>query len=93
MVPDSKAAIGRGGWEVSDEVIWTQWQVTAYTGKNRNINLGHTFVRAYTEQQAMELGKRALRMTGVRGSYRVSATRYFPWLDFAMVGFVSKADQ
>lgn len=78
---------------MSDKAIWNQWQVTAYTGKNRNINLGQTFVRAYTEQQAMELGKRALRMTGVRGSYRVSAMRYFPWLDFAMVGFVSKVDQ
>ena len=48
-----------------------QWKVTAYTGKNRDKILGHSWVRASSEQQAIELGRRALRLIGVRGSFRV----------------------
>jgi hypothetical protein len=69
---------------------WRQWKVTAYTGKNRNVMLGSSYVLADTERQAMELGRRALRLIGVRGSFQVSASQYFPWRDLAFSGFVSQ---
>ena len=72
---------------------WQMWRVRAYTGKNRNIHLGDSFVRADTEQQAMELGKSALRITGVRGAYRVEAVPYHPWADWAFTGFVRKVGE
>jgi len=65
-----------------------QWKVTAYTGKHRNVLLGSSYVRADSERQAMELGKRALRLIGIRGSFRVSASRYDPLRDLAFKGFV-----
>ena len=68
----------------------SQWKVTAYTGKNRNVLLGSSYVRADSESQALELGKRALRLIGVRGSFRVSASRYDPLRDLAFSGFVSQ---
>lgn len=68
---------------------WNQWKVTAYTGKNRNITLGSTFVRADSEDTAMELGKSALRTIGIGGRYQVSASQYFPWKDFAFIGYVA----
>ena len=75
------------------EVEMFQREVAAYTGKNRDINLGDSFVRADTEQQAMELGKSALRITGVRGAYRVEAVPYHPWADWAFTGFVRKVGE
>jgi hypothetical protein len=65
-----------------------QWKVTAYTGKNRNVLLGSSYVRADNESQAIDLGKRALRLIGVRGAFRVSASRYDPLRDLAFKGFV-----
>jgi hypothetical protein len=65
-----------------------QWKVTAYTGKHRNVLLGSSYVRADSESQAMELDKRALRLIGVRGSFRVSASRYDPLRDLAFKGFI-----
>jgi hypothetical protein len=67
-----------------------QWKVTAYTGKNRNILLGSSFVLADTEQQAMEFGKTALRLIGVRGSFRVSASAYNPLRDWAFAGYIQE---
>jgi hypothetical protein len=64
------------------------WRVSAYTGKNRNIDLGDTFVRADSESHAKELGRKALRLTGVRGSFQVSVRPYYPWLDRDLLGFV-----
>ena len=32
-----------------------QWKVTAYTGKNRDKILGHSWVRASSEEQAIEI--------------------------------------
>jgi len=65
-----------------------QWKVTAYTGKNRNVLLGSSYVRADSESQAIDLGKRALRLIGIRGAFRVSASRYDPLKDLAFKGFV-----
>jgi hypothetical protein len=65
-----------------------QWRVTAYTGKNRNIVLGQTWVKAYSEASAVELGRRALRLIGVRGRFRVSASLYSPLRDVAFLGYV-----
>jgi hypothetical protein len=65
-----------------------QWKVTAYTGKHRDKILGHSWVRASSEQQAIELGRRALRLIGVRGSFRVSASLYSPLGDYAFAGYV-----
>lgn len=64
------------------------WKVIAYRGKNGDIRLGQTFVRATTEAQACELGKTALRMLGVRGRYVVNAHRYYPWFDHLTAGYV-----
>lgn len=69
---------------------WNQWQVTAYTGKNRDRNLGTSFVRADSEEHARELGRKALRLIGVRGSFRVSASPYWPPRDLAFWGFVKE---
>jgi thermostable 8-oxoguanine DNA glycosylase len=76
-----------------NEVIagWVQWKVSAYTGKNRDINLGSTFVQADTEDAAKELGRSALRMIGVRGRYMVEARPYFPWKDIAFIGYVARS--
>jgi hypothetical protein len=37
----------------------------------------------------MELGKSALRTIGIRGRYQVEARHYFPWKDFAFLGYVT----
>jgi hypothetical protein len=66
----------------------SQWKVTAYTGKHRDKILGHSWVRASSEEQAIELGHRALRLIGVRGSFRVSASLYSPLSDWAFAGYV-----
>jgi hypothetical protein len=65
-----------------------QWKVTAYTGKNRNMILGSSFVLATSERDAIELGKQALRMIGVRGLFSVYATAYNPLRDWAFCGFI-----
>lgn len=65
-----------------------QWKVTAYTEKNRNVLLGASYVRADSESQAIDLGKRALRLIGIRGAFRVSASRYDPLRDLAFNGFI-----
>jgi hypothetical protein len=65
-----------------------QWKVTAYTGKNRDKVLGHSFVKACSESQAIELGRRALRLIGVRGRFQVSASPYSPLRDLAFLGYV-----
>jgi hypothetical protein len=65
-----------------------QWKVTAYTGKNRNVLLGSSYVRADSESKAIDLGKRALRLIGIRGAFRVSASRYDPLRDLALKGFI-----
>jgi hypothetical protein len=70
-----------------------QWKVTAYAGKNRNIILGHSWVRASSEQQAIELGRRALRLIGVRGLFRVSASLYSPLSDWAFAGYVVRVEE
>ena len=72
------------------ELDMFQWEVAAYTGKNRDKVLGRTWVRAISESQAMDLGRRALRITGVRGSFRVEAFRYSPLHDLAFLGYVSQ---
>jgi hypothetical protein len=68
--------------------VWTMWRVVAYTGKNGDRKLGETFVRAFSEQAAKEIGKVALRMTGIRGRYVVNASPYYPWRDLAFQGFI-----
>jgi hypothetical protein len=65
-----------------------QWKVTAYTGKNRDKVLGQTWVKACTESQAVDLGRRALRLVGVRGRFQVSASQYSPLGDLAFIGYV-----
>jgi hypothetical protein len=69
-------------------ILMNQWKVTAYTGKHRDKILGHSWVRASSEQQAIELGRRALRLIGVRGSFRVSASLYSPLSDWVFAGYV-----
>lgn len=66
-----------------------QWKITAYTGKNRDKVLGHTWVKAYTESEAVDLGRRALKIIGVRGRYQVSASPYSPLRDSAFCGYLS----
>lgn len=77
--------------EIPAEVLrppqWPMWRVTGYTGKRGDIRRGQTFVRADSESKAIELGKAALRMLGVRGRYVVNASRYYPWLDLALDGY------
>lgn len=74
---------------MSGNVLRTsQWQVIAYAGKNRNVMLGRSYVRAASESQAMELGKTALRLIGVRGRFCVQAVPYAPWTDWAFAGFI-----
>ena len=68
-----------------------QWQVIAYAGKNRDVMLGRSYVRAASESQAMELGKSALRLIGVRGRFRVQVVPYAPWKDWAFAGFIARA--
>lgn len=67
-----------------------QWQIIAYTGKNRNLVVGRTYVRAATASKAIELGRSALRLIGVRGRFLVEATPYYPQRDWAFSGFISK---
>jgi hypothetical protein len=67
-----------------------QWKVTAYTGKNRDKRLGRSWVKADTESQAVELGRRALRMIGVRGRFQVSASEYSPLRDMDFLGYVQR---
>ena len=69
---------------------WRQWRVVAYTGKRRDVVLGESFVLADTEEKAMELGKTALRLIGIRGQFRVQALRYFPWRDWRFAGFIQR---
>ena len=65
-----------------------QWKVTAYSGKNRDKILRQSWVSALTESEAIDLGRRVFRLLGVRGSFRVSASRYSPLNDFAFVGYI-----
>ena len=58
-----------------------RWKVIAYTGKNRDVILGNSYLLAETEAKAMELGKSALRLIGIRGQFRVQALIYHPWRD------------
>lgn len=68
----------------------SQWRVSAYTGKNRNINLGFSFVLADSERDAIELGRRALRLIGVRGRFNVDARPYRPERDFEFAGYIAE---
>jgi hypothetical protein len=70
-----------------------QWKVQAYRGKNREINLGKSFVHADTEAQAIDLGKRALKMIGVRGRFLVSASIYRPERDIAFLGYIAEVKE
>lgn len=66
---------------------WPLWRATAVRdGKHCE----STFIRSQRneEQHIADLGKRALRMLGVRGRYSVKVSRYFPWLDPAISGHV-----
>lgn len=65
-----------------------QWKVTAYTGKNRDKVLGHTWVKACSESQAVDLCRKALRLIGVRGRFQVSVSQYSPLRDLAFLGYV-----
>lgn len=67
-----------------------KWEVKAYRGKNRDVDLGTSWVTADTERQAIELGKRAMRMIGVRGQFRVSVRLYRPECDRAFLGFIKQ---
>lgn len=67
-----------------------QWQVIAYSGKNRNVVLGKSYVRAATAAQAVDLGKSALRLIGVRGRFNVDAIPYSPLGDWSFSGFIRK---
>ena len=67
-----------------------QWQIIAYTGKNRNVIVGRTYVRAATASKAIELGRAALRLIGVRGRFNVEAVAYDPSSDWAFSGFIRK---
>ena len=73
-------------------IAWRQWKVVAYTGKRRDVVLGESFVLADTEEKAMELGKTALRLIGIRGQFRVQALRYFPWRDWRFAGFIQRTE-
>lgn len=64
------------------------WKATAYTGKNRDKILGHTYVRAATESQAIDLGRRALRLIGIKGRYQVSVRQWSPLQDFDFHSYV-----
>jgi hypothetical protein len=69
---------------------WPLWRVTAIReGKACQ----STFIRSReTQGRIQELGKRALRMLGVRGRYVVKVSQYFPWLDPELSGhFVYRA--
>lgn len=72
-------------------IYWDQWKAVAYTGKRGDIRLGETFVRASDAIRAKELGKRALRLIGVRGRFVVNVVPYYPWLDPVMRRFISAA--
>ena len=67
---------------------WQQWKVIAYRGKTGDIRLGQTFVRAHSEAEAVELGRKALKLTGIRGRFVANASPYYPWLDIALQGYV-----
>ena len=67
-----------------------QWQVIAYSGKNRNVVLGKSYVRAATAAEAVDLGRSALRLIGVRGRFNVDAIPYSPLLDWSFSGFIRK---
>jgi hypothetical protein len=64
------------------------WKVIAYTGKRGDIHMGRTFVRASCESSAISTGKAALRLIGVRGRYVVNVSRYYPWLDRELAGYI-----
>jgi hypothetical protein len=70
-------------------VDWDQWKAVAYTGKRGDVRLGETFVRADDARSAKELGKRALRLIGIRGRFVVNVMPYYPWCDPAMRLFIA----
>ena len=78
--------------EIPESVLrpeaWPMWKVVAYTGKRGDIHLGKTFVRAHSESIAIATGKAALRLIGVRGRYVVNVSRYYPWFDSELAGYV-----
>lgn len=69
-----------------------QWKVRAYTGKNRNIVLGCTYVRALTEADAIELGRKALKIIGIKGRYQVEALPYSPYHDLSFGKYLKRLD-
>jgi hypothetical protein len=81
--------------DIPDEILkpknWPMWRVIAYRGKSGDVHLAETFVRSSSELRAIEIGKSALRMLGVRGRYVVNASRYYPWLDRKLAGYVGFA--
>ena len=82
--------------EIPESVLrppnWPMWRVFAYTGKRGDKHLGETFVRAHDEASAIAIGKLALRLIGIRGRYVVNASRYYPWFDRKLAGFVSYSE-
>jgi len=68
------------------------WKVTAYTGKRRDKILGSTYVRADTEDKAKEIGRKALRLIGIKGKYQVSAAVYRPENDWAFFGYLARVE-
>jgi len=65
--------------EIMTPPNWDQWTATGYRG-NPGSEV-RTIVRASSREQAIELGKAALRTMGIRGKLTVSASPYYPWLD------------
>lgn len=70
-----------------------QWQIIAYAGKNRNVIVGRTYVRAATASEAIDLGRSALRLIGVRGRFNVEAVAYDPSSDWAFSGFIREVGE
>jgi hypothetical protein len=72
---------------------WNQWLVTAYSGKNRDVILRQTFVRAASAAAAGRLGRDALKLVGCRGRFNVSVRPYYPWLDVDMQRYLRTVSQ
>lgn len=70
---------------------WDQWHCKAYDSRTGKTYRGECFVRASDSNIAKQVAKVSFQMIGIKGRLRITAFKYFPWLDNRIQSYVGIA--
>lgn len=70
---------------------WDQWHCKAYDSRTGKTYRGECFVRASDSNIAKQVAKRGFQIIGIKGRLRITASKYFPWLDLRIQSYVGIA--